>query len=434
MITHYRKLKRKSKIQNFLTSASDFFLIFMETSSIHGFSHIVTRKRHPLEYFLWILTVILAGTATVQLNLSKWRQYQDNPTVVSLERNYLDWNTSLPAVSICPEAKLNPSKLEEVIKKFSYVKDEKRLKNFLLSLVFVSYKNFDVFMETFDELKTSDYWKAVAIVKHDLTYSVINSNAEKYDITTMSPFMSESGICYSYNSVVTQYNDPSYWESRNWSIVEAPAAFRGSPLDGDIFAQIMSMNTGYRLYIHAPAEFPDVALSSMVAKNNSFKELEIQALNIYSTEATLQLSIKQRKCRRPEESNLLLSPIYTYNMCRMECRMKKCWELCGCVPYFYRPLENFKICDIKGMKCLSKHKELLVKLRDPKTEKKIKCDCLPQCDEINYLIDSESTMNWDFGTTLKWGVIRYPRLRYKRDIIFGLSDLLGMEELDVICY
>jgi Amiloride-sensitive sodium channel len=45
--------------------------------------------------------------------------------------------------------------------------------------------------------------------------------------------------------------------------------------------------------------------------------------------------IEQRHCRFPYESNLTYFPIYTYNLCRQDCRIKKFLELCGCIPFFY---------------------------------------------------------------------------------------------------
>ncbi|GBP86200.1 hypothetical protein EVAR_63976_1 [Eumeta japonica] len=31
---------------------------------------------------------------------------------------------------------------------------------------------------------------------------------------------------------------------------------------------------------------------------------------------------------------------------------------------------------------------------------------------------------WFLGTNLQWGIVTYPRLRYRRDIIFGFTDVL----------
>lgn len=98
-----------------------------------------------------------------------------------------------------------------------------------------------------------------------------------------------------------------------------------------------------------------------------------------------RLSISQRQCRFSHESDVMIaSPIYSYNLCHIECRMRMSLKLCNCIPHFYRSTgrsilfisinyifyrkgfnknffsgknnEKFKICDFAGMSCLAKIK------------------------------------------------------------------------------
>lgn len=62
----------------------------------------------------------------------------------------------------------------------------------------------------------------------------------------------------------------------------------------------------------------------------------VVSLAIHSTEGVRSLSESQRKCRFLEESDLHISPVYSYNLCRMQCRVDQAMRLCGCVPHFYR--------------------------------------------------------------------------------------------------
>lgn len=95
-----------------------------------------------------------------------------------------------------------------------------------------------------------------------------------------------------------------------------------------------------QLYIHGPYDTFDIASKSLSSEYKNYQTLEMSALSIYSSKETRTLSIAQRKCRFADESNLLISPIYSYKMCRTECRMKLAFKLCDCVPYFYRPLSK----------------------------------------------------------------------------------------------
>lgn len=56
---------------------------------------------------------------------------------------------------------------------------------------------------------------------------------------------------------------------------------------------------------------------------------------------------------------------------------------------------------------------------------KKECPCLPNCDEVNYVVERLETREWFLGSSLQWGLKDYPRMRLKRDVIFGFTDLLG---------
>lgn len=51
----------------------------------------------------------------------------------------------------------------------------------------------------------------------------------------------------------------------------------------------------------------------------------------------IRLSPSQRKCRLETESEeLLTSSIYSFNLCRSQCRFRMALRECKCIPYFYR--------------------------------------------------------------------------------------------------
>ncbi|CAH1392429.1 unnamed protein product [Nezara viridula] len=342
-----------------------------------------------------------------------------------METNYKDWNTSFPSVTICPLPKYDQENLDKIIyEKFSNIKEKETVLGFFTQLSNASFGTFSEVRTSTDEIEPSTYWKVVWKIAFPFTYNVSNSNTEAYNQTEMNQVVTEVGFCYSYNSLATIYNDPKMWERKEWQLLTGLPIFRSSPLDGDIFTQVMNMNAGYRLYILDPTEFPDVSIPQIEGFNNSYKTLDLTALSIVSAKEVEDLSIQQRKCRLPRESNLLTSPVYSYNLCRMECRIKECYGLCKCIPYFYRPTDNYPVCDLDGMHCLDKHSERLVRMIDPNTGRKIPCDCLQLCNEVNYIVDTDNSMPWTLGTNLKWGLTKYPKFRLKRGILFGETELL----------
>jgi len=99
----------------------------------------------------------------------------------------------------------------------------------------------------------------------------------------------------------------------------------------------------------------------------------------------------QRQCRFTHESEEMFNtPVYSYFLCRNECRMKLALRLCNCIPHFYRSTtkrgEQLPICGFEGFKCLEKIKEEIISLKSNNFE--IKCNCLANCDDSNFFVQT----------------------------------------------
>ncbi|XP_049782288.1 uncharacterized protein LOC126183980 [Schistocerca cancellata] len=399
----------------------DYFFLFMETSSIHGFNHLTSRKRTPAEYILWLTAICVGVVGCVLLSTTTWRRYQENPTVISMERDYQEWNTSFPTATLCPQMAPNDRKVQALSANLST--RAFKAASFLTQLTQVAYgaNMNNLPLDPDHKFHPEEYLNLIYAVTNSFGYS-IGTN-----VGASLPFLiqhtSEMGICYTYNTNIAQYNSKPYWDANNWTLSHPVSLITGNELDGDLFSQIMNMHEPSIVYIHGPNEIPDSAIRHTQLFRNQYKTLDLTGLAIYSTANTHSLSVKQRKCRFLHESNLLISPVYTYNMCRMQCRMQLSYDLCGCVAHFYRPVGKFPICDSEGIRCLGEHSDSLIKVIDPKTQNKV-CDCLPPCDDVNYMIELENDMPWFLGTNIKWGLTKYPQMRLKRDVLFGFTDLL----------
>ncbi|KAK3932275.1 Pickpocket protein 28 [Frankliniella fusca] len=55
---------------------------------------------------------------------------------------------------------------------------------------------------------------------------------------------------------------------------------------------------------------------------------------------------------------------------------------------------------------------------------KMDCFCTANCNEVSYVVDSDTSQPWFLGTDLKWSLTKHPRMRFRRDLIFGMTDLL----------
>lgn len=49
----------------------------------------------------WVVIVHLAALGAIALSLSNWRRYSANPTVVSLRKDFRNWNNAFPSATAC---------------------------------------------------------------------------------------------------------------------------------------------------------------------------------------------------------------------------------------------------------------------------------------------------------------------------------------------
>lgn len=95
-----------------LQSVRNFLFDFFDHSGIHGFSYLANTFFHFIERVLWTILICAALYFSVILSLESWDRYLHKSTVVSIERDHYYWNTSLPALTICPMDRLSREKFD----------------------------------------------------------------------------------------------------------------------------------------------------------------------------------------------------------------------------------------------------------------------------------------------------------------------------------
>lgn len=88
--------------KTFASVTKEYFHIFFEESSIHGFPYIVKKSIHVCEKIFWLIVLILSTYAAYYVFNGQYTRYKENPTVLSVElityRNF-----PKPGTTICPE-------------------------------------------------------------------------------------------------------------------------------------------------------------------------------------------------------------------------------------------------------------------------------------------------------------------------------------------
>lgn len=97
------------------------------------------------------------------------------------------------------------------------------------------------------------------------------------------------------------------------------------------------------MYYHGPYEVADIASKHVKSDEGYFLQVYFTALTLFTSDRAKNLGINQRKCRMYYESNLRHFPVYSYILCRMDCRARLAKKLCGCIPHFYRKIGKEKV-------------------------------------------------------------------------------------------
>ncbi|GBP86201.1 Pickpocket protein 11 [Eumeta japonica] len=380
-------------------SVKSYLVLFFNTSSIHGLNHLVAFGRHPFEILLWLTTVAASVFGATSLSRATWLRYQSSPTVVSMDRDMFAWNTTFPAVTICPETKLDEHKLAVYVKR-SNATDKEKLLSFIRALSNATYESFGE-VPDYPDLRADNYMEL--LLNLSAAFGPTLTIGATGIALNIQPTITEMGLCYAINSKTAIYNSPEYRAANRWDLVtNHNETFFVHPLDGEVFTQVINLSTAYDVYIHGPLEVPEQSSKSQHSDNGFYMKVYVTALSVYiAPEAANlcdvrlrsdphtffgRLSVAQRKCRFPHENVLRHNAVYAYNLCRVECRVRMCLQHCRCLPHFYRKIGNERICDAAGLRCLARHKDELTTLKSK--EGRNRCECLPLCDDVNYVIQS----------------------------------------------
>ncbi|ERL85560.1 hypothetical protein D910_02979 [Dendroctonus ponderosae] len=160
------------------------------------------------------------------------------------------------------------------------------------------------------------------------------------------------------------------------------------------------------IYFHAPNEVMEIMDRKDTLPHQRFLTSKYEADVVQTSQNVLPLTVEQKNCRLPldyGEEPLLHSPVYSYNLCKFECRIKIALKYCNCTPYYYRRLAQ------------------LIYARDSSIE----CpNCLQNCD-VYVFRGYETALPYTFlQTTLDTGII-FPNIVYIRNLVYSKIDLTG---------
>ncbi|KAH8370099.1 hypothetical protein KR093_002171, partial [Drosophila rubida] len=412
----------------YIAKAQAFIIEFLQGSSIHGFIYLAKFGLNFLERMLWFAFICVALFSIISLSQRTWQRFQTSPMVISMDRNKLVWNTSFPSLTVCPHKRIDELKVDDYIlahiDEFEDDEDKDNFRDFIEKLASLTYDNLETLpLNKSYGIDSNNYLDILYELKWPFEPEISSGAAVKMFIYETQ---TEFGICHSVNSLVARYNSFQYWRDNEWNLVDHGDRVTVHPLDGEIYAQIINLSTAYDVYFHGPGDVPSISKQRYTFPESDYTTVELIALEIYTNEEARAFTTKQRKCRfQYEADDMQTVPIYSFGLCLSECRMFFALRICGCVPHFYRNRCNGRrlpVCGLEGIGCLVKIKREIISLKSDKY--KINCNCLANCDDSNFFVQSYRSRVWFLGANLQWGIIDYPKMQLRRDVLFSFADVL----------
>ncbi|XP_033329496.2 uncharacterized protein LOC117222100 isoform X2 [Megalopta genalis] len=396
-----------------------YFVEFCSGSTVLGFNHIVAPNRHPIEKYLVMIVVGMALVLLVLLSITFWNRYQYEAIVIVVDNDYYHFKLNKPAVFICPVSNIEKSKIPEVFKNNSieYTPEAEKFFTFLAN---VNYENMHKTPD-FEQVPPKKWLKILHEIRKDIPPQALKE-PDSYEGLVIT----ERGLCSVNRNPVAVYSTYEYWMSNNWTVVPE-AEVLTFDINDDGSSETFTINAEALIAMVDPNEILiyDIPTNSM--KPNTAQR-PVMMISLIKTLSNVQeLQVHQRRCKFTSDGGLRTWPIYSKNMCMMECRMRTIQQLCKCRPHFARPVDGVETCNSAQLRCIGSIKEKLFLFSSPPTY----CKCIPSCDSYEYSIADTKISQIDTGVTIS-GVsssivmeVHFPTQIFHRSLLYGFSDFLS---------
>ncbi|XP_061720047.1 acid-sensing ion channel 5-like [Cydia pomonella] len=431
MIKERRKIRRE-KLINYLRDE-------LRSSTTHGLPYIVNTEIHWLERAYWLMNFAICLTIAIMLLTTQYVRFLNSPVVMSVEMDYFNWNVSYPAITLCPTGKINQELFSALLNE-TRLKTGKTLYSYFWSVATASLDSIDkLALQNSETAKNS--FQLISPNEYAGIAGLLFENFENRTVMTKTNWpvtvhavLTEMGMCHVVNSNVAAFHDPFKWKDKTMAYVKNNIEL--SAHDIDFFTQIMNYADEYKVYVHSPDEIALSTTPSYTFDTEGYVYFGYRVWTAKISDTLRHVPVTIRKCRYLDEPLTKRYPVYSYNHCLVECRIRMIQTLCGCVPHFYKPLDYERICDFSELRCVLNHKNEIMRLSVsndtlhkhgndsslPRTS--MDCDCPSDCESHVYLKDAESILLQSDMKRLRIGISTFPKVRVMREFIFSTHDMI----------
>ncbi|XP_065165875.1 pickpocket protein 28-like [Atheta coriaria] len=235
--------------------------------------------------------------------------------------------------------------------------------------------------------------------------------------------MTEFGICFTLNSILSNYSSPERFIKNDMSLISDPKISDIMPSEEDPFLHVNNIQLPIKLFVHSYNEIPSYLDNFFELNIESAMDMEVMTEKHTAVPDIRSLRISQRHCRFTDESDLKYFPVYSYNLCRLECKMRLAWRLCKCFPFYFRRLYGEKVCNLDGMICIGKHSHEFIHLHDDNGQGFCK-GCDAKCEDEAITIVRSTTMPWMFSAEITIILKLLTQTRLQINTIYTETDFL----------
>ncbi|XP_039749324.1 sodium channel protein Nach-like [Pararge aegeria] len=356
--------------------------------SVHGPSYLARKDVHLVCRIIYCIIYVQVWVVAVASIYKYISSYQEDTIRFTTQTDYLDWNTTVPSVTVCEIANLDEIlvKLQKLDKQSS-----ETIVSFAKDIAFYTGECPSCsLVNNFTIHNFSNYSSAFRSECKDLFISCTWNDKPLNCCQHFKPIQTEYGRCYSINNnQIGLIQSPYYAASSN--------ARKLGTLE-------LNLAQDFEAFLHSPEDVPYWNM-----------ELDRRISVLHGTEGSILFSVVDilnepelsfippdvRQCRFPDESpdNIKGYHRYSYSVCIINCRIEAQIELCNCTSHLSPDEYKERYCDVRGLQCLTKHHATLKNLKVPgMNETGLNCDCLSSCVEPEYntvakkLIDCESNL------------------------------------------
>uniref|UniRef100_A0A2A4K5Z4 Uncharacterized protein n=1 Tax=Heliothis virescens TaxID=7102 RepID=A0A2A4K5Z4_HELVI len=400
-----RKLKTQ-KLINYLQSE-------FRSSTTHGLAYIANTEIHWFERIFWAACFIISCAIIFVLLTSQYTRLVEAPIVNSVEKDYLNWNVSYPAIVLCPVTKIDDEifayYINETLNRTGY-----NLETYYSAIMSVSLEALNVL-----DLPPPEILEVSMIHSKHLAHNCFNCpqliNPEEYATVAVDLFkkfknttlqqqpnwpitvdttMTEMGLCHIINSNVAILDDPTKWSDS--SVAYAKNNIELSVHDIDFFVQLLNYTDVFKIYTVSPDEVILIGTPALTFETEGFLSFGVQITSTRASEDIKDIPLQ---------------------------------------------LHHERICNLAELECLLEHKKQITTLSTynetmgrfeniedlPRSFRD--CGCLGNCEEDVFKNDRETYLPQEAMNRVRVSVSAFPKVRVMREIIFSFYDLFYHERI-----